>query len=55
MNSIADQTEMDGPMVTQALQQNDRAVVDSSIVILGISPDKPDLAKAIGDLASVGY
>ena len=38
----ADQTVMDGPAFTQALQQSVRAAADGSIVILGITPDKPE-------------
>ena len=38
----ADQTVMDGPAFTQALQQSVRAAADGSIVILGIRPDKPE-------------
>ena len=38
----ADQTVMDGPAFTQALQQSIRAAADGSIVILGITPDKPE-------------
>ena len=38
----ADQTVMDGPAFTQALQQSVRAASDGSIVILGITPDKPE-------------
>jgi mannose-1-phosphate guanylyltransferase/mannose-6-phosphate isomerase len=36
----ADQTVMDGPAFTKALQHSVRAAVDGSIVILGITPDK---------------
>jgi mannose-1-phosphate guanylyltransferase/mannose-6-phosphate isomerase len=38
----ADQTVMDGAAFTKALQQSVRAAADGSIVILGISPDKPE-------------
>jgi mannose-1-phosphate guanylyltransferase/mannose-6-phosphate isomerase len=38
----ADQTVMDGAAFTQALQQSVRAAADGSIVILGITPDKPE-------------
>ncbi len=38
----ADQTVMDGPAFTEALQRSVRAAVDGSIVILGITPDKPE-------------
>jgi mannose-1-phosphate guanylyltransferase/mannose-6-phosphate isomerase len=38
----ADQTVMNGPAFTQALQQSVRAAADDSIVILGITPDKPE-------------
>jgi mannose-1-phosphate guanylyltransferase/mannose-6-phosphate isomerase len=38
----ADQTVMDGPAFTKALQHSVRAAVDGSIVILGITPDKPE-------------
>ena len=38
----ADQTVIDGVAFTQALQQSVRAAADGSIVILGISPDKPE-------------
>ena len=38
----ADQTVMDGLAFTQALQQSVRAAADGSIVILGITPDKPE-------------
>jgi mannose-1-phosphate guanylyltransferase/mannose-6-phosphate isomerase len=38
----ADQTVMNGPAFTQALQQSVRAASDGSIVILGITPDKPE-------------
>jgi mannose-1-phosphate guanylyltransferase/mannose-6-phosphate isomerase len=38
----ADQTVMDGAVFTQALQQSVRTAADGSIVILGISPDKPE-------------
>lgn len=79
----ADQTVMNGSAFTKALQQSVRAAADGSIVILGITPDKPetgygyikqqgdsgshgehgvaqfaekpDLATAIGYLASGGY
>ena len=38
----ADQTVMNDPAFTQALQQSVRAAADGSIVILGITPDKPE-------------
>jgi mannose-1-phosphate guanylyltransferase/mannose-6-phosphate isomerase len=38
----ADQTVMDGAAFTQALQHSVRAAADGSIVILGITPDKPE-------------
>ena len=38
----ADQTVMDGAAFTQALQQSVRVAADGSIVILGITPDKPE-------------
>ncbi len=38
----ADQTVMDGAAFTKALQQSVRATADGSIVILGITPDKPE-------------
>ena len=38
----ADQTVMDGAAFTKALQQSVRAAADGSIVILGITPDKPE-------------
>ena len=38
----ADQTVMDGSAFTKALQQSVRAAADGSIVILGITPDKPE-------------
>ena len=38
----ADQTVMDGPAFTEALQRSVRVAVDGSIVILGITPDKPE-------------
>jgi mannose-1-phosphate guanylyltransferase/mannose-6-phosphate isomerase len=38
----ADQTVMDTPAFTKALQQSVRAAADGSIVILGITPDKPE-------------
>ena len=38
----ADQTVMDGSAFTQALQHSVRAAADGSIVILGITPDKPE-------------
>ena len=38
----ADQTVMDSAAFTQALQQSVRAATDGSIVILGITPDKPE-------------
>jgi len=38
----ADQTVMDDAAFTQALQQSVRAAADGSIVILGITPDKPE-------------
>jgi mannose-1-phosphate guanylyltransferase/mannose-6-phosphate isomerase len=38
----ADQTVMDGPAFTKALQQSVRTAADGSIVILGITPDKPE-------------
>ncbi len=38
----ADQTVMNGAAFTQALQQSVRAAADGSIVILGITPDKPE-------------
>ena len=38
----ADQTVMNGPAFTKALQQSVRAAADGSIVILGITPDKPE-------------
>ena len=38
----ADQTVMDSAAFTQALQSSVRAAVDGSIVILGITPDKPE-------------
>ena len=38
----ADQTVMDRSAFTQALQHSVRAVADGSIVILGITPDKPE-------------
>ena len=38
----ADQTVMDVLAFTQALQQSVRAAADGSIVILGITPDKPE-------------
>lgn len=38
----ADQTVMNGPAFTKALQQSVRAAADGSIVILGIRPDKPE-------------
>ena len=38
----ADQTVMDGPAFTIAVQQSVRAAADGSIVILGITPDKPE-------------
>jgi mannose-1-phosphate guanylyltransferase / mannose-6-phosphate isomerase len=38
----ADQTVMDGAAFTQALQQSTRAAADGSIIILGITPDKPE-------------
>jgi mannose-1-phosphate guanylyltransferase/mannose-6-phosphate isomerase len=38
----ADQTVMDGVAFTRALQQSVRATADGSIVILGITPDKPE-------------
>jgi mannose-1-phosphate guanylyltransferase/mannose-6-phosphate isomerase len=38
----ADQTVMNGSAFTQALQKSVRAAVDGSIVILGITPDKPE-------------
>lgn len=38
----ADQTVMDGPAFTKSLQQSVRAAADGSIVILGITPDKPE-------------
>lgn len=38
----ADQTVMDGFAFTEALQQSVRAAADGSIVILGITPDKPE-------------
>jgi mannose-1-phosphate guanylyltransferase/mannose-6-phosphate isomerase len=38
----ADQTVMDGAVFTRALQQSIRAAADGSIVILGITPDKPE-------------
>jgi mannose-1-phosphate guanylyltransferase/mannose-6-phosphate isomerase len=38
----ADQTVMDGPAFTKALQHSIRAAADGNIVILGITPDKPE-------------
>jgi len=38
----ADQTVMNGTAFTEALQQSVRAAADGSIVILGITPDKPE-------------
>ena len=38
----ADQTVMNGPAFTEALQKSVRAAADGSIVILGITPDKPE-------------
>jgi mannose-1-phosphate guanylyltransferase/mannose-6-phosphate isomerase len=38
----ADQTVMDTPAFTKALQQSVRAAADGSIVILGITPHKPE-------------
>ncbi|CAN4273082.1 {ManC} Mannose-1-phosphate guanylyltransferase [Methylophilaceae bacterium] len=38
----ADQTVMNGPAFTEALQKSIRAATDGSIVILGITPDKPE-------------
>jgi mannose-1-phosphate guanylyltransferase/mannose-6-phosphate isomerase len=38
----ADQTVMDGVAFTKSLQQSVRAAADGSIVILGITPDKPE-------------
>jgi mannose-1-phosphate guanylyltransferase/mannose-6-phosphate isomerase len=38
----ADQTVMDGAAFTQALRHSVRAAADGSIVILGITPDKPE-------------
>ncbi|CAN4275822.1 {ManC} Mannose-1-phosphate guanylyltransferase [Methylophilaceae bacterium] len=38
----ADQTVMNGPAFTEALQKSIRAAADGSIVILGITPDKPE-------------
>jgi mannose-1-phosphate guanylyltransferase/mannose-6-phosphate isomerase len=38
----ADQTVMNGPAFTEALQKSIRAAADGSIVILGIAPDKPE-------------
>ncbi|CAM8356608.1 mannose-1-phosphate guanylyltransferase/mannose-6-phosphate isomerase [Candidatus Methylopumilus planktonicus] len=38
----ADQTVMDGTTFTQTLQQSVRLAADGSIVILGITPDKPE-------------
>jgi mannose-1-phosphate guanylyltransferase/mannose-6-phosphate isomerase len=38
----ADQTVMNGPAFTEALQKSVRAAADGSIVILGIHPDKPE-------------
>jgi mannose-1-phosphate guanylyltransferase/mannose-6-phosphate isomerase len=38
----ADQTVMNGPAFTKALQRSVRAAADGSIVILGITPDKPE-------------
>jgi mannose-1-phosphate guanylyltransferase/mannose-6-phosphate isomerase len=38
----ADQTVMNGPAFTEALQKSVRAAADGSIVIMGIHPDKPE-------------
>ena len=38
----ADQTVINGPSFTEALQKSVRAAADGSIVILGITPDKPE-------------
>ena len=39
----ADQTITDAPAFTKALQNSIRAAADGSIVILGITPDKPEI------------
>ena len=38
----ADQTVINGPAFTETLQKSIRAAADDSIVILGITPDKPE-------------